>query len=358
MSRLQRLLIIQRLPIIQRLLIIVTVACAPFAGGAAMAQALDAAEAETPPSGPLNIPTPTLGGTQYWTDLVLLHDWRIQQHAYTGHCRLLDDGNIRRAWGSFEHCRAVLDETKVAQELPPLKSKVVILLHGLCSVRFAMNGMVGYLREHSDYSVLNMSYASSKRTLVDQADALHSVLSHLDGVEEVNLVGHSMGNIVIRRYFARRTDPERGLTPDRRIRRIVMLGPPNKGSDMASRFDSNVLVRMVAGGAIRDLGDGWEVAERDLAIPPCEFGVVAGDTTGAGVDNPLIPGPDDLLVGVSETRLPRASDFLVVGVSHLFLERDAGVQEATLRFLQHGYFRTAEARTPIPAADDARTTRR
>lgn len=301
--------------------------------------------------GPLNIPTPTLGGTQYWTDLLLFHDWRIQRHAYTGHCRLLDDSNIRRAWGSFEHCRAVLEKTKRDRDLPPLNRKAVVLLHGLCSVRFTMHGMVKHLREHSDYTVLNMSYASSKGTLDEQADALHSVLSHLEGVEEVNLVGHSMGNIVIRRYFARRTDPERGWTPDDRIRRIVMLGPPNKGSNLATRFDGNVMVRLVAGGAIRDLGDGWEVAERDLAIPPCEFGVVAGDVTESGLDNPFIPGPDDLLVGVSETRLSSARDFLVVGVSHFFLERDADVQQATLRFLERGYFRSAEARHPIVAKE-------
>jgi len=343
--------------LVQRLLFVAALGSCFFAAGATWAES-PAAEPETRPSGPLNIPTPTLGGTQYWTDLLLFHDWRIQQHAYTGHCRLLDDHNIRRAWGGFEHCQTVLEETKQARDLPPLGRKVVILLHGLCSVRFTMSKMAGYLREHSDYTVLNMSYASSKRTLDDQADALHSVLSHLEGVEEINLVGHSMGNIVIRRYFARQTDPERGLAPDGRIRRIVMLGPPNKGSNMATRFDNSVLVRLVAGGAIRDLGDDWEIAEQDLATPPCEFGIVAGDTTDSGAVNPLIPGPDDLLVGVSETRLAGARDFLVVGVSHFFLERDEQVQEATLQFLQQGYFRSAEARTPIPAEDRERPAAR
>jgi pimeloyl-ACP methyl ester carboxylesterase len=298
---------------------------------------------------PLNLPTPTLGGTQFWTDLLLFRDWRIQQNALTGHCRLLDGANVRRAWGEFEHCRATLEETKTERELPPMRGKVVILLHGLCSVRYSMSPLSAYLNEHSDYTVLNMTYASTRCTLDDHADALASVLSHLEGVEQINLVAHSLGNIVIRRYFARASDAAAGRKPDPRIARIVMLGPPNNGSNLAARLDGLRLVTMVGGDPLKDLGDKWDEVKDGLATPACEFGIIAGDLSGLKLDNPLIPGGDDLMVGVEETRLPGACDFLALPAAHLLMECDSRVLEATLRFLEHGYFHSAESRAPITA---------
>lgn len=298
--------------------------------------------------GPLNIPTCTLGGTQFWTDLVLFRDWRIQKNVYTGHCRLLDGGNVRRAWGGFAHCQAVLDKYKHSRDLPPMRGKVAILLHGLCCTRYSMNSLGRYLVEHGDYSVLNMTYASSRQSLDDDAAALDSVLAHLDGVERIDLVGHSMGNIVVRRYFAMRMEAEDGRGVDPRIRRFVMIGPPNNGSNLAERFDDS-LVGTVCGSPLKKLGDEWDELKDRLATPTCEFAIIAGDMSQSGVDNPLVPGDDDLMVGVSETRLPGARDFLALPVVHSVMEYNEKVQQATLRFLEHGYLTSADSRAPIPA---------
>ena len=43
-----------------------------------------------------NLPSRTGGGKQLWTDVFLYGDWRIRA-ALTGHHRLLDDQNTRRA---------------------------------------------------------------------------------------------------------------------------------------------------------------------------------------------------------------------------------------------------------------------
>ena len=81
---------------------------------------------------------------------------------------------------------------------------------------------------------------------------------------------------------------------------------------------------------------------------PAEFGVIAGSTRAGQGTNPLVPGDDDLIVGVEETRLPGASDFLIVAASHTFIMDKDEVRQATLSFLQHGYFISAEQRMPIP----------
>ena len=46
-----------------------------------------------------NIPFPTMGGKVFWNDLVEVNGWRVQKNDITGHCRILDSDDVRRAWG-------------------------------------------------------------------------------------------------------------------------------------------------------------------------------------------------------------------------------------------------------------------
>src|SRR5437868_348541 len=85
-----------------------------FAGIAA------AAEPPEPTSKP-NVAAPTLGGKQFWTDELLFRDWRIQRNTLTANYRLLDENDVRRAWGSFVDCRAKLDEIKRERALEPMR---------------------------------------------------------------------------------------------------------------------------------------------------------------------------------------------------------------------------------------------
>ncbi len=52
----------------------------------------------------------------------------------------------------------------------------------------------------------------------------------LDEAETIHIVAHSMGNLVVRHYLERSTDEVKGLKPDPRIKRMVMVGPPNQGA--------------------------------------------------------------------------------------------------------------------------------
>ena len=46
-------------------------------------------------------PMPTLGGKQFWADELFFHQWRIQRNVFTGHCRLLDEHDLRHASGTL-----------------------------------------------------------------------------------------------------------------------------------------------------------------------------------------------------------------------------------------------------------------
>ncbi len=97
----------------------------------------------------------------------------------------------------------------------------------------------------------------------------------------------------------------------------------------------------------RELAEGWPELSKHLAIPQFEFGIIAGGTGDGRGYNRLLNGDNDLIVTVEETRLPGAHDFLCVPVMHTFLMDDRRVEEATLRFLNDGYFVIDDQRQPI-----------
>lgn len=287
----------------------------------------------------------TSGGKQFWSDEHVFHQWRIQRHAQTGHCRLLDDKNVRRASGNYPHCRQVLENLKSEEELPPMRGKAVVVLHGLTRSRNSMNQLCDYLEKHGGYITLNISYASSRKGISRHAESLARLLSNLDGIEEINFVAHSLGNLVIRHYLGDHSGPDN--PPDDRIQRIVMLGPPNQGSTIARRMKDNTLFRTVWGSSGSDLAESWDDLQPLLATPKCEFGIVAGGKGDGKGMNPLIDGDDDFVVAVKETRLAGARDFVVRPVIHTHLMMDETIFRYTLRFLQHGHFMSDTRRQPI-----------
>ena len=309
--------------------------------------------ADDPPndsgSAPANIEGLTLGGKQFWTDELIFHDWRIQRHAWTKHYRLLDDENHRRVWGTFEHCRDRLEALKRQEKLPPMQGKAVVVLHGLVRSRQSMSRLCDYLEEQGEYTVVNVSYASTRNRLDQHAHSLAQVIENLGPeITEINFVAHSLGNLVIRHYLGDQTDPAEGICVDPRIQRIVMLAPPNNGTQFAERFQDNKLFRAIWGKSGVELGKQWPELEKRLATPHNDFGIIAGGRGGTSGTNPLLRGDDDFVVSVEETRLPGARDFIVLPALHSLIMDDPKTKEYVLRFLRHGYFVSAEQRQPIP----------
>lgn len=309
---------------------------------------LPTAQAQIAPGTNINITAPTGGGKQFWTDRFVHHGWRIQNNVYTGHCRLLDDKDFRRAWGTYDGCREEFERLRAKHNLPPVRGKVVVTVHGLGRSRKSMDGIGKYLADQGGFTWINVSYASTRDTIDAHGRALGQIVSELTEAEEVNFVAHSLGNLVTRRYLA-----DRALAPPHAqgppLGRMVMLAPPNQGAQIAEQLHNNKLFQLVYGLSGTQLSGVWDDIERRLAIPPFPFGIIAGGRGESGPNNPLLTGDDDFVVTVQETRLPGAADFLVVPLLHTFFMDDPTVRECTLRFLQHGHFLSEEKRQPIPA---------
>ncbi len=303
-------------------------------------------EADRPLPLNMNWVMPTMGGKQLWTDERVHGEFHIQRNVLTGHYRLLDESDRRLAWGTWDQCerrfREVLDE----RQTPPIRGKVVVLLHGLGRSRAVVKPLAEYLQKEGGYTTLRVTYASTREGVDEHAEALRKVVDYLKEADEISFVGHSLGNIVIRHYLA--DEIERGNGQVRKpLGRVVMLTPPNNGAVIARRLQGTGLFEPIAGKAGVSLGRDWEQFVGRLAVPPCDFGIVAGGKGNEKGNNPFLPGDDDLVVTVEETRLAGARDFMLVANSHSGVLRDPQVHAATLRFLQEGHFRADGRREPI-----------
>lgn len=311
---------------------------------------------QSPPEGSadqnVNFPTATLGGTQFWSDELIFHRWRIQLNAFTGLYRLLDEDDYRHAWGSYEQCKAKLDSIRREKELPPMKGTAVVTLHGLIRSRDHMTGIGEFLEQEGGMTWINVSYASTRRSIDDHAASLAKVIDNLDGIDQIHFVCHSLGNLVVRRYLGEATQPKPKWKVDSRIKRFVMLGPPNNGAHMAEIFKDNKLYGMLMGPSGKQIAT-WSEVEKRLGTGNCEFAIIAGSLTGS-FTNPLVSGDDDLIVGVEETKLAGARDFLGVPLNHGNLMNDPYVQKKTLSFLKNGYFIAEDLRHPIEAVPNRR----
>jgi len=299
-------------------------------------------------SGEDSWPMPTLGGAQNWSDEAFFYHWRIQRNVLTQQFRLVDARGFRRASGNYVQCRAVLEKIKAAEHCPPMRGRGVIVLHGLGKTPAMLDKLARYLHDEGGYTIFNVGYASTQAPMADHAQSLGRVIRSLEGIESVDFVAHSMGNIVLRHYLGDHTDPATGEKPDPRIRRIVMLGPPNRGSIGAAIFGETLVFNAVTGPSGKELGLDWQQLEPHLATPACEFGIIAGGLGDQRGFNPLLPGDDDGVITVASTRLSGAADFTLVPTLHSPLVDDRRVWQMTLRFLDAGYFLSPHERNPLP----------
>ncbi|MFN3189258.1 MAG: esterase/lipase family protein [Aureliella sp.] len=288
----------------------------------------------------LNVPLPTLGGKQFWTDYAWRRGWRLQKNAMTGLWRVLDDRNIRQAWGPQAACEDVLQkQVPVASLKHP---RVFILLHGLIRSASSMASLEKVLEKEFDCEVLCFEYASTRDSISKHAEAFRAYVASLPPNTKIALVGHSMGNIVARHAIGDWQRAKDSHTLER-IDRFVMLGPPNQGASIARQLSKIGLFEWITGEGGMELGPKWEEFEGRLATPHCEFGIIAGRLENQPIQNPLVDGEGDFVVSVEEAKLEGSNDFLELPRLHSFLMDDAEVQRAVIHFMKTGRFTKSSA---------------
>jgi len=289
-------------------------------------------------TGNRNVPFYTMGGKQLWRDRFFHCHWRIQENIYTGLCRLLDPGDVRRAWGSFEACRVAFEEIRLRKKIRYRSRHLVILLHGLGRSRSSLDTLSRELRK-AGYETASIGYPSTRRTIEEHGEGLEEVLDGLTGVDTVSFVTHSLGGIVAREALARKGQWMKRL----KLGRLVMIAPPSQGARMAQMLKKFPPYRLILGPSGQELAGK---KPQEMGRPPCSFGIIAGARGDEKGYSPLIPGDDDGVVSVEETRLEGADDFLLVRSLHTVIMNHPDVCRAIPLFLKSGKFQEGNQEKP------------
>jgi pimeloyl-ACP methyl ester carboxylesterase len=283
----------------------------------------------------------TLGGMQFWGDVLFFRGYRIQHNVVFGQYRLLDEDNRRFASGTKDECEKALSKIKRAENLRTDTGHAVIYLHGIGRTSRSMAPIAQGMPRDGYVHVL-FEYPSTRVSIEKCAEYLHSVIESLKDVERISLVTHSMGGLVVRRYLKDHQD--------NRLHRMVMLGTPNNGAEMADMLRRNFLFKTVLGPAGQELVTDPQGLIRSLPTPAIPFAIIAGGAGNEKGYNPLLPGDDDGTVTVASARLPGAVDYLRIPKLHTFLMSDKTAIEAVRHFIEHGQFFADRSPEPIPLA--------
>lgn len=212
------------------------------------------------------------------------------------------------------------------------QSQCVILLHGLARTHLSMRRMERYLKT-SGYCVFNISYPSRYLPIDELAPlAINQGLEQCNqnGINKVHFVTHSMGGILVRQYLHHHKIPNLG--------RVVMLGPPNHGSEAADRLKHLPGYRLINGPAGFQLGTHKTDIPKTLGPVDFDLGVIAGKRSNNLFLSALLPGEDDGKVTVESTKIEGMTDFITLPISHTFMMQDYETLFQTNYFLDHGYF--------------------
>ena len=213
----------------------------------------------------------------------------------------------------------------------------VILVHGMARSASTMNSMAETLKK-AGYTVTTLDYPSRKKTIRDLADG-HLAPAVLEcrnqGATKIHFVTHSLGGILVRDLLSRHQPPELG--------RVVMLAPPNQGSEVVDCIGHWQTFNMINGPAGAQLGTAKESPPRSLGKVDYPVGIIAGDRSINLINSGMIPGPDDGKVSIENTKLEGMTDHIVLHCTHPMIMKRPDAIQLTLRFLQEGKFKATGA---------------
>ncbi len=213
--------------------------------------------------------------------------------------------------------------------------ETVILLHGIGLTGGSLFLLRNFLNRRG-FAACSITYPSTKMDIDAIADWLfkHHLTPEFWGQSaRVHFATHSMGGLVIRRYLTK----YHHIIPDKKMGRVVMMGPPNQGSEIADTLRNFPPYRWLFGPAGGNLTTHHNTAVTDDIY--YDVGVIAGSSSWLyPLSALLIQGSSDGRVAVERTKIPAMKEHITINTSHTFMIYRRDIHKYILNFLTYGVF--------------------
>ena len=211
------------------------------------------------------------------------------------------------------------------------KKEYVVVLHGLFVNSFYMHSLARVLAEDG-YEVINISYPSTKHTLEDLSKFVEQeIKKHVTHEErKVNFVGYSLGGVVLRTVLKNYHPQNMG--------RVVHIGTPNKGSEVADRYKDNKLFLWMFGPVIKQVVTNQEHVKHLFGPVDYELGIIASKKSYNRLFSKLFKNDHDGIVSVESAILEGAKESYIVDATHEFMPFNQDIINQTLSFIRDGHF--------------------
>jgi triacylglycerol lipase len=212
------------------------------------------------------------------------------------------------------------------------EAECVVLLHGLARISNAMGELEDKL-QHAGYKVANVNYPSRRFGVSAlAADAVGRGLTHCQAMatDTVHFVTHSLGGILLRVYLHEHEVDELG--------HVVMLGPPNQGSELLNGLIPIPGVAWFLGPVSKELGTDADSVVPQLGPVHFDLGIIAGNSNIFPLFKLFQAGPSDGIVTVESTKVAGMKQHLVLPVTHTFMMRNNTVIDHAIHYLKTGSF--------------------
>ena len=215
-----------------------------------------------------------------------------------------------------------------------IQSECIVLLHGMGRTKFSMRRVEKHFIEKG-YEVFNADYPSTKLEIEELSNGfLSDLVSKLkkQPIKKLHFVTHSLGGIILRHYLQKNSLPDGS--------RVVMLAPPNKGSEVADFLKNNFLYKFSTGKAGQRLTTDKDSLPNNLKEIDCDVGIIAGSKSMEPWFSFLIHGLNDGKVSVENTKLLEMKDFISMPFSHTFIMDSKDVILQVEYFIKNGTFKS------------------
>jgi triacylglycerol lipase len=217
----------------------------------------------------------------------------------------------------------------------------VVLLHAMGRSQLSMTRLAWELRRDG-YDVINATYPSRTQPLETLAtEWLPAQLAKAQPNSRVHFVTHSMGGILLRLW---RRECAAGNVPSVPLGRVVMLAPPNAGSEIPDRFATFAPFHWWVGVNGGRLGTAADALPHQLGpwlqdqAGSAELGIIAGDRSGISPVAQCLPQPNDGKVSVASTRLAGGREHVVLPSGHTWMGWRRDTISHVKSFLRTGAF--------------------